>query len=156
MTVSAARSKGLLGVTGEVTKVTGGEVKEVTGGKEFPQGPSWVCNAGSGRVTGVAAGVVFDRVVTHSGARFSRALAAKAQQAWTEQGCLLQSASALATEYTCSAACTQMCSCSRAVAFEQTQRMLPAAVDLRSNVSSCCSTRSALSTPTYLHSLSSA
>jgi len=36
MTVSAARSKGLLGVTGEVTEVTGGEVKEVTGSKEFP------------------------------------------------------------------------------------------------------------------------
>ena len=60
MTVSAARSKGLLGVTGEATEVTGGEVKEVTGGKEFPQGPSWVCNAGSGGVTGV--GAVFDRV----------------------------------------------------------------------------------------------
>ena len=62
MTVSAARSKGLLGVTGEVTEVTGGEVKE------FPQGPSWVCNAGSGGVTGTAAGigVAFDRVVAHS------------------------------------------------------------------------------------------
>jgi len=36
MTVSVARSKGLLGVTGEVTEVTGGEVKEVTGSKEFP------------------------------------------------------------------------------------------------------------------------
>ena len=68
MTVSAARSKGLLRVTGEVTEVTCGEVKEVTGGKELPQGPSWVCNAGSVGWTGVAAGVgvVFDRVVTHS------------------------------------------------------------------------------------------
>ena len=73
--MSAARSKGLLGVTGEVTEVTGevtevtgGEVKEVTGGKEFAQGPSWVCNPGSNGVTSVAAGVgiVFDRVVTHS------------------------------------------------------------------------------------------
>ena len=66
--MSAARSKGLLGVTGEVTEVTCGEVKEVTGGKEFAQGPSWVCNPGSNGVTSVAAGVgiVFDRVVTHS------------------------------------------------------------------------------------------
>jgi len=30
MTVSAARSKGLLRVTGEVTEVTGGKVEEVT------------------------------------------------------------------------------------------------------------------------------
>ena len=68
MTASAARSEGLLGITGKIIKVTGGEVTEVIGGKEFPQGPSWVCNAGSGGVTGVAAGVgvVFERVVTHS------------------------------------------------------------------------------------------
>jgi len=64
MTVPAARSKGLMGVTGEVTEATGGEVTGVTGGKEFPQGPSWVCNAGSGGVTGV--GIVVDRVVTYS------------------------------------------------------------------------------------------
>ena len=68
MTVSAARSEGLLGVTGKIKEVTGGEVTEVTGGNEFPQGPSWVCNAGSGGMTGLAAGigVVIDRVVTHS------------------------------------------------------------------------------------------
>ena len=43
-------------------------VQEVRRGKEPSKGTSWVCNAGSGGVTGVAAGIgiVLDCVVSHS------------------------------------------------------------------------------------------